>query len=51
MSKVPVQKGEIVANPKTMKQMTYPERVKERQSEISERRRGQTLDLRTPRKK
>jgi hypothetical protein len=51
MSKVPVQKGKIVSNPPTMKQMTYVEKVKEAKSENTQRRSGQTLDMKSPRKK
>lgn len=49
-SAVPVQKGKIISNPPTMKQMPYPERVAERSKEIKEIRRGQHTDLHTPRK-
>ena len=45
---VPVQKGKIISNPPTMKQMTYSERVKERAQEITGVRRGQHTDLHTP---
>lgn len=47
-SKVEVQKGKIVANPPTLKQMTYSERVRDRESEIRMRRHAQTLDLHEP---
>ena len=48
--KVPVQKGTIISNPPTMKQMTYPERVAERREEQRKTRWGQTTELHTPRK-
>ena len=47
---VPVQKGKIISNPPTMKQMPYPERVAERHKEIRDIRRGQHTDLHTPKK-
>lgn len=50
MKKVPVQKGKIISNPPTMKQMPFPERVAERKKHIKETRRGQHTDLDTPRK-
>jgi len=40
---VPIQKGKIISNPMTMKQMPYRERVSERREEIAERKSGQTL--------
>lgn len=46
---VPVQKGTIISNPPTMKQMPYTERVRERASELREIKRGQHTDLKTPR--
>jgi hypothetical protein len=49
-SKVEIQKGKIISNPPTMKQMTYPERVTEREKEYKDIRRGQNTDLHTPRK-
>lgn len=48
---VPVQKGTIISNPPTMKQMPYSERAAERSREMHETRRGQTLDYKSPRKK
>lgn len=48
--KVPVQKGRIISNPPTMKQMPYVERVEERATQIKDIRRGQHTDLHTPRK-
>ena len=48
MAKVPEQKGPIHPNPPTLKQMTYPERVRDREHEVIERRRMQTLDLHEP---
>jgi hypothetical protein len=50
MKKVPVQKGKIIANPTSMKQMPYPERVAERKKQLKETRRGQSTELDTPRK-
>ena len=47
---VPVQKGKIISNPPTMKQMPYPERVAERAKEIKDIRRGQYTELHEPRK-
>ena len=47
---VPVQKGKIISNPPTMKQMPYNERVDERRKEIHDIRRGQHTDLHTPKK-
>jgi hypothetical protein len=51
MSKVPVQKGEINSNPRTMKQMTHKERVAERAKELKDLRRCQTLDYYSPSRK
>lgn len=47
-SEVPVQKGKIISNPPTMKQMPYRERVAEREKEYKDIRRGQHTDLVTP---
>ncbi len=47
-SKVEVQKGKIIGNPPTMKQMTYPEKVKEAREENALRRHGQHTDLHEP---
>lgn len=47
-SKVPVQKGNIISNPPTMKQTPYIEKVRERGKEISDIRRGQHTDFETP---
>lgn len=47
---VPVQKGKIISNPPTMKQMPYPERVTERKHELKEIRRSQHTDLHVPKK-
>lgn len=47
---VPVQKGKIISNPPTMKQMPYPERVRERETELKDLRRNQHTDLHVPRK-
>lgn len=49
-SKVPIQKGKIISNPPTMKQMPYVERVAERRKEIQDIRRGQHTDLKVPSK-
>ncbi len=49
-SKVPIQKGKIISNPPTMKQMPYDERVQERRKEIHDIRHGQHTDLKTPRR-
>ena len=49
--KVPVQKGTMISNPPTSKQMPYKEKVMEREREISETRRGQTLEEVTPKRK
>ena len=48
---VPVQKGEIDSNPRTMKTTPYPERKAERREEMQEIRRGQTMDFVTPRQR
>jgi len=50
VNKVPVQKGNIISNPPTMKQTPYIDRVKERGKEIKDIRRGQHTDLETPSK-
>lgn len=50
MKKVPVQKGKIISNPPTMKQMPYPEHVAERKKQLKETRRGQHTNLESPRK-
>lgn len=47
---VPVQKGAIDPNPKTMKTMTHTERLNERAEEMTKTRWGQRMDLQTPRK-
>ena len=47
---VPVQKGSIDPNPKTMKTMTHTERLIERADEMNKTRWGQRMDLHTPRK-
>ena len=46
--KVEEQKGRIDPNPMTLRQMPYPERVKDREHEIYERRRYQTMELHEP---
>lgn len=51
MPKVPVQKGKIISNPPTMKQMPHVEREKERMAELRELKNGQTLEKVTPYKK
>lgn len=48
---VPVQKGPINPNPTTLKQMTHSERLKDRAHELSELKRCQTLDYKSPRQK
>jgi hypothetical protein len=47
-NKVEVQKGKIIGNPPTMKQMTYPEKVREQKEENALRRHGQRTDLHEP---
>ena len=47
-NKVEVQKGSIIGNPPTMKQMTHPQKVRQAREERSEIRRAQTLDLHEP---
>jgi hypothetical protein len=47
-AKVPVQKGTIISNPPTIKQMPYTEKVSERRKQLSETRKGQRTDLATP---
>ncbi len=49
-SSVPVQKGTVISNPPTMKQMPYREKVSERQRELNEIKRAQTLDYVSPKK-
>lgn len=46
--KVEVQKGPIIGNPPTMKQMTHREKVQEAREENALRRRGQHTDLHEP---
>ncbi len=46
--KVEEQKGKIVADQPTMKQMTYPEKREQRREENALRRSGQTLTLHEP---
>jgi hypothetical protein len=48
MTKVPVQKGKIDCEMPTLKTMTYPQRVRDREQEVMERRDGQTLKFHTP---
>ena len=48
---VEVQKGKIISNPPTVKQMPYPERVKEREMEQKNTRWGQYTELKTPKRK
>jgi len=48
---VPVQKGHIVANPMTMKQMPHQERLQERKAEIRKRVDGQTTEYHSPSQK
>jgi hypothetical protein len=47
--KVPVQKGTIISNPPTLRQMPYTARVRDREDEIRLRRHAQTLDYDEPR--
>lgn len=47
---VQVQKGPVVANQKTSKMMTYPEKVKDRRREQSELRDGMELKFHTPKR-
>lgn len=49
-SEVAIQKGKIISNPPTMKQMPYIEKVSERRKEIHDIRRGQHTDLKTPKR-
>lgn len=49
MTKVSVQKGPIHCNMPTLKTMTYPQRVRDREQEVMERRDGQTLKMHEPR--
>jgi hypothetical protein len=51
MSKVAVQKGKIVSNPSTMKQMTHAENLREKAAQDKMRKSGQTLDYRSSSKK
>lgn len=48
VSKVEIQKGKVIGNPPTMKQMTYPEKVSEQREENALRRHGQRTDLHEP---
>jgi hypothetical protein len=47
---VPVQKGTIISNPMTSKQMPFKEKVAEKVREMKETRHGQYTDLKTPKK-
>jgi hypothetical protein len=47
---VPVQKGTIVANHPTYREMPYSDRVRERQDELRHLRKGQQQELKTPKK-
>lgn len=47
-NKVEVQKGPIIGNPPTMKQMTHREKVQEAREENALRRHGQRTDLHEP---
>jgi hypothetical protein len=49
-TKVPVQKGTIISNPPTMKQMPWIDKTIQRYGELSGVRRGQTLEMKTPRR-
>lgn len=48
MAKVPEQKGKIKCDEPTLRTMTYPERVKDREREVMARRDAQTLKFHTP---
>jgi hypothetical protein len=48
MGKVPIQKGAINANQKTMKTMTHSEKVNERAGQLKTLKSGQSLTLHTP---
>ena len=48
--KVPVQKGEIVADVHTMKHMPVPERARQDAEAGMQRRDGQSLKYQTPKK-
>ena len=47
---VPIQKGKMLSNPMTMKQMTYSDNRKQGKEEQRERKSGQTLGFKTPKK-
>lgn len=49
--KVEIQKGKIIGNPPTMKQMTFPEKVTEAKRENALRKYGQTTDLHEPKQR
>jgi hypothetical protein len=49
-SKVPVQKGTIISNPPTSKQMPWPEKVRDREAEIRLKRSAQELSYHTPKR-
>lgn len=51
MSKVPVQKGAIIADVPTMKHMTVQEKNREDGANAALRRSGQTLSNLTPKRK
>lgn len=51
MSKVPVQKGTIVADVPTMKHMTVEQRAREDAENNAMRRRGQSMEYVTPKTK
>lgn len=49
-SEVPVQKGKIIANEPTYRDMPYTERVREREGELRQLRQGQHCELKIPKK-
>jgi hypothetical protein len=51
MKKVPEQKGTIISNPPTMKQMPFKAKVAEARSENAMRKSAQTLGYRSPKGK
>lgn len=51
MSKVPVQKGKIVADVPTMKHMSVEQRAREDAQNHAERKRGQSMEFVSPAKK
>jgi hypothetical protein len=49
-SKVPVQKGTMISNPPSNKQMPYKEKVADRVRDLNEIKRAQTLNKVEPKK-